>query len=189
MGVIPTAHERRQAGGVSCRPAPRVVLTFLVAVAAAACSASTPSLIGQSTYGIAGARFAAAFPAAPKVLHPPKRGPYPDPRYGTTIASWTIWSAEGANVWVGRLEDPVPTDLAPGFLRSRLASPTRGQVTQRWGLPTAVEDVPCFLPAPGCSGRILTLVVLRGLTVYVADFHGPNNQGVAFLRLFRPAPG
>jgi len=69
----------------------------------------------------------------------------------------------------GDPETPVDANRVGSFLRGYLSSSHGGRLTAKFGLPAATGILPCFSPAPGCTGFDGDLDVLDGLTVY--DVH------------------
>ena len=135
-------------------------------------------------YGHRGQGFVVAFAEAPTehdfVLQ------HPHTQYGTSIAHRTIWDGGNATVWVDQLTAPVAPGHVDGFLRSYLPTATGGRMVTRFGLPAAIESIPCFTPAGSCPGNIAELVILDHRTLYEVRATGAPGTDAAVLASFRP---
>lgn len=142
--------------------------------------------------GPPGHRFSLSFPAGRHERTITYRQPVRLEQYGTAIVKRMIWqgatsAAVDVSVWLDQLGNVPPAHRRDPFLRSYLPTTHGGRIVRVFGLPAAVEAVPCE-PTTGrtCAGTLSELVVLDGTTLYSVLTEGPGPTDAAVQATFRP---
>jgi hypothetical protein len=147
----------------------------------------------RARFGPPGPQFSLSFPGAPREQTVVHRAPVRLAQYGTSLTKRFIWgngptAAVQVTVWVDVLTKRPPRKRTDPFIRSYLATTRGGRIVRDFGLPGAIQTVPC-VPSTGrtCAGTtVSSLVVLDGTTLYDVFAYGPRATDQAVLATFRP---